>query len=49
MSAETPYARQIVLPNVDLGQPWGVAVDAWDNVYVADYDNRRVLQLVAGP
>jgi serine/threonine-protein kinase len=39
---------QTVLPFTGLKNPSGVAVDNGGNVYVADADNRQVLELVAG-
>jgi serine/threonine-protein kinase len=37
-----------VLPFTDLKSPQGVAVDTAGNLYVADFDNNRVLKLAAG-
>ena len=38
----------VVLPFTGLNQPWGVAVDVADNLYVAEYSNDRVVKLAAG-
>jgi DNA-binding beta-propeller fold protein YncE len=39
---------QTVLPFTGLKYPDGVAVDTAGDVYVADFDNNRVLKLAAG-
>ena len=42
------HPRQDVLPFTGLNHPSGLALDGAGTVYVADYNNNRVLKLAAG-
>ena len=42
------YASQVVLPFTHLDQPWGAAVDAAGNLYIADHETHQLLKLAAG-
>src|SRR6516225_7630652 len=44
----THQSRQVVLPFAGVREPYGVAVDAAGDVYVADANTTRVLKLPAG-
>jgi serine/threonine protein kinase, bacterial len=45
---EPAYGSQVTLPFTGLGLPWGVAMDAAGDLYVADFGNGRVVKLAAG-
>lgn len=47
-SAQATQPVQTTLPYIGLQKPVAVAVDASENVYVADYKNNRVVKLTAG-